>query len=52
MKSTILRIPEKLYEEISQLAEDEKRSTNSQIVYILDEYMKKIKNNNKEYQNN
>jgi len=40
MKTTLLRIPEQLYEKISQLAEDQKRSTNSQIVFILDEYMK------------
>ena len=40
MKTTLLRIPEKLYEKISQLAEEQKRSTNSQIVFILDEYMK------------
>ena len=52
MKTTLLRLPLKLYEQISQLAEEQKRSTNSQIVFILDEYMKECCKEGTEYQNN
>jgi len=51
MKTTLLRIPEDLYVKISQLEEEQKRSTNSQIVFILDEYMKQKEENHSDNEN-
>lgn len=37
-----LRLPDEIYRAIKELAEKEKRSVNSQIIYILTEYLKKV----------
>ena len=39
-----LRIPETLYEKLKELAEKERRSINSQIIHIIEEYIKKKEN--------
>ena len=38
--SFTLRIDKKLHEKILRIAEEEKRSLNSEILYILEEYIK------------
>lgn len=45
--ATLIRISEELYETIKQIAEEEKRSINKQIEFILEEFVKqKEKENN------
>lgn len=43
MITTTLRIEEELYEKIVKIAEEEKRSVNSEIVYILERFIKEKK---------
>lgn len=43
MITTTLRIEEELYEKIVKIAEEEKRSVNSEIVYILEKFIKEKK---------
>lgn len=43
MITTTLRIDEELYEKIVKIAEEEKRSVNSEIVYILEKFIKEKK---------
>ena len=43
MVTTTLRIEDELYEKIVKLAEEEKRSVNSEIVYILEKFIKEKK---------
>lgn len=37
IKSTVIRVPESLYEKIKELAEKEKRSINSQMLILLEQ---------------
>lgn len=39
-----LRITEKLYAELKKIAEQEHRSINSEILYILEQYIKNFSN--------
>lgn len=41
MITSNIRVPEDIWEKIKEIAEKEKRSINSQIVYIMQEYIKK-----------
>lgn len=41
--ATLIRINEELYDQIKEVAEEEKRSINKQIEYILEEYIKQKK---------
>lgn len=41
MITTTLRIDEELYNEIAKIASEEKRSINSQILYVLAEFITK-----------
>ncbi len=43
MVTTTLRIEDELYEKIVKLAEEEKRSVNSEIIYILEKFIKEKK---------
>lgn len=43
--TTTLRISEELYEKIVEIAEKEKRSINSEILYILEKYVEEKKTN-------
>lgn len=47
MITTTIRIDEALYEKVCKLALKEKRSINSQIQIIIEQYMEMIKWNNK-----
>lgn len=40
---TTIRIDENLYNEIAKIAQEEERSTNSQIAYILKKYLEQRK---------
>ena len=42
-----LRLEEELHEEIKKLAEEDKRSLNSEITYILEKYLKEKKETKK-----
>ena len=37
---TVLRIPDDLYEKVKDIAENEKRSINNQILVIIEEWIK------------
>lgn len=39
MISSNIRVPEEIWEKIKKIAETEKRSINSQIVYIMEKYI-------------
>lgn len=41
MITSNIRVPEEIWEKIKKIAEKEKRSINSQIVYIMQEYIEK-----------
>lgn len=41
MITSNIRVPEEIWEKIKEIAEKEKRSINSQIVYIMQEYIEK-----------
>lgn len=43
MISSNVRVPEDLWEELKKIAEKEKRSINSQIVYIIQKYIEEQK---------
>lgn len=43
MITTTLRIEEEIYEKIVKIAEEEKRSVNSEIIYILEKFIKEKK---------
>lgn len=43
MIQTTIRLPEELYEKIVKQADKDKRSINSQFIYILEKYFKIIK---------
>lgn len=47
MITTTIRIDEVLYEKLVKLAQKEKRSINSQLVIIIEQYLEMIKWNNK-----
>lgn len=47
MITTTIRIDEVLYEKIVKLAQKEKRSINSQLVIIIEQYLEMIKWNTK-----
>lgn len=47
MINTTLRIEEELYQEIGKIAEDEQRSINAQIVYILKKFIEEKKEKEK-----
>lgn len=44
MITSNIRVPEEIWEKIKEIAEKEKRSINSQIVYIMQEYIEKKDN--------
>lgn len=44
MITSNIRIPEEIWNEIKKIAEKEERSINSQIIYILKNYLEKQKN--------
>ena len=46
MITTTLRIDEETYEIITKLAQDEERSVNSQILYMLKKYLEQKKEKN------
>lgn len=48
MITTTLRIDEETYNELVKLAQEEERSINSQLIYILKKYLENAKNNSKE----
>lgn len=39
MISSNIRVPEELWEELKKIAEDEERSINSQIIFIIKKYI-------------
>lgn len=43
MISSQIRIPEELWEELKKIAEKEKRSVNSELVYIIEKYIEEQK---------
>ncbi len=43
-----IRIPEELWERLRAISKMEKRSMNSQIVYIVQEFVEKVEEQNKE----
>ncbi len=47
MKLLSLRIPDELHEAIKALSEKEKRSLNSEILYILEEHLKRLRKKEK-----
>jgi len=46
MVSSNVRVPEKIWEEIKNIADEEERSINSEIIFILKKYIEE-KNNKK-----
>ncbi len=46
MVSSNIRIPEDLWEELKKIAENEERSINSQLIYIIKKYIEFQKENN------
>ena len=46
MITTTLRIDEETYEIITKLAQEEERSVNSQILYMLKKYLEQLKEKN------
>ena len=47
MVSSQIRIQEELWEELKKIAEEEERSVNSEIVYIIKKYIEEKKEINK-----
>ena len=47
MKSFTLRIDENTLEELGKIAEKEKRSINSQLIYIIEKFIEEEKEKNK-----
>ena len=45
MVNSQIRIPEELWDKIKEISENEERSINSQIVYILKKYIEEYENN-------
>lgn len=43
MITSNLRIPEEIWNELKKIAYDEKRSINSQIIYIIEKYIEENK---------
>jgi len=43
MKRVSLRLPDELHKALKELATQENRSLNGQIIYILKEYIRKLK---------
>lgn len=46
MISSNIRIPEELWEKLKEIAEKEKRSMNSQLIYIIEKYIKEKEQQN------
>ena len=46
MVITTLRIDEETYDEIVEIADNEERSVNSQILYMLKKYLEQLKEKN------
>ena len=43
MISSNIRVPEELWEQLKKVAEEEKRSINSEIIYIIEKYINQQK---------
>ncbi len=43
-----LRVPREVYEAVQELAEEDRRSTNAQIVYILERYVAEARKDREE----
>lgn len=43
MISSNIRVPEELWEQLKKIAEEEKRSINSEIIYIIEKYINQQK---------
>lgn len=43
MISSNIRVPEELWEQLKKIAEQEKRSMNSEIIYIIEKYIEEKK---------
>ena len=46
--ATLIRIEEEIYEDIKAIAEEQSRSFNKQIEFILKNYIEQYKNNSKD----
>lgn len=44
MMSTTIRLPEELHETLTQIAEEERRSFNSQVIYMLERSVAEYQN--------
>ena len=52
MVTSNVRVPEEIWEEIKNIANEEERSINSEIIFILKKYIEEKNNNNNNSNNN
>lgn len=50
MVNSQIRIPEKSWEKVKKLASNEKRSINSELIYIIEKYLKENKKEESSYE--